>query len=55
LGAFDSSGTGGEVDDRERQERRRRYEADASLGQAERFSWYKALPPPGQKVKDGDG
>lgn len=51
LAAFDRSQQKGEGADRERHERRRRYERDASQGQAERFSWYKALPPGG---KPGD-
>lgn len=39
----------GRTDDDKRYERQRQYELDTKTGKAERFDWYKALPPGGKK------
>ncbi len=51
LDALADSGCA-ESGDEARRQRQRRYELDVSQGRAERFDWYKALPPPDRGGKD---
>jgi len=44
LDAIERGGSTG--DDAARHERQRQYELEARSGSAEKFDWYKALPPP---------